>query len=239
MLRKELVIGYGVAGFLAVFVSHDLWARLFFQGHGGWTTVENVVVGPVIAFLSFVCSIGNVPLAAALWHGGISFGGVISFVFADLLTLPLFLVYRKYYGTGLAVRLSLTFWAVMATAGLAVEAIFAAVGWIPERAHGEVVHARLEWNYTTWLNLVFLVAFGVLFWLHRHRERFGGGHGYAIDPVCGMQVQIANAPATSTVGGGTTWFCSDRCKKRFENDRGRHPQGAPASAHDRCSGQAE
>jgi uncharacterized membrane protein YraQ (UPF0718 family) len=120
MLRKELVIGYAVAGLLAVLVPMDAWNDVFFQGHGIWTTLENVLVGPFIAFISFVCSIGNVPMAAALWHGGISFGGVISFIFADLIAFPLVLIYRKYYGTRLTLRIFFTFWAVMAAAGLIV-----------------------------------------------------------------------------------------------------------------------
>ena len=84
MLRREMAIGYLAAGFLAVLVPDRVWATLFVPGHGIWTSIENALVGPVIAFLSFVCSVGNVPLAAALWKGGISFGGVISFIFADL-----------------------------------------------------------------------------------------------------------------------------------------------------------
>src|SRR5207249_3632676 len=131
MLRKELVIGYGVAGFLAVAVPMNAWNDVFLRHHGFWTTLENVLVGPFIAFISFVCSIGNVPMAAALWHGGISFGGVISFIFADLIAFPLVLIYRKYYGTRLAVRLTLTFWAVMSAAGLIVEGLFSAFGGIP------------------------------------------------------------------------------------------------------------
>jgi uncharacterized membrane protein YraQ (UPF0718 family)/YHS domain-containing protein len=216
MLRKELVIGYVVAGFLTVLVPMDAWDRVFFQGHGFWTVLENVIVGPVIAFVSFVCSIGNVPLAAALWHGGISFGGTVSFIFADLITLPLVLIYRKYYGTALAVRLTLTFWAVMALAGLAVEGIFALFDWIPERMHGHVAHVGFEWNYTTFLNIAFFAVFVVLLWLSRNRGRFGSGAGYAIDPVCGMQVQKANAPATASHEGRQFWFCSDRCRERFE-----------------------
>src|SRR4029079_6797045 len=124
MLRRELVIGYVVAGFLTVLVPMDFWDKIFFEGHGFWTSVQNVLVGPFIAFISFVCSIGNVPMAAALWHGGISFGGVIAFIFADLIALPLVLIYRKYYGRALAVRLTLVFWAVMSTAGLLVELLF-------------------------------------------------------------------------------------------------------------------
>src|SRR5438477_4131544 len=105
MLRKELVIGYGVAGLLTVVVPMAVWNAVFVEGHGFWTSLENALVGPFIAFISFVCSIGNVPMAAALWHGGISFGGVITFIFADLLALPLVLVYRKYYGLRLTLRL--------------------------------------------------------------------------------------------------------------------------------------
>ena len=98
MLRREMAVGYLAAGFLAVLVPDRVWATLFVHGHGIWTSIENALVGPVIAFLSFVCSIGNVPLAAALWKGGISFGGVISFIFADLVAAPLVLIYRRYYG---------------------------------------------------------------------------------------------------------------------------------------------
>src|SRR6476469_7721642 len=121
MLRRELVLGYGIAGFLTVMVSTETWNSIFLKGHGFWTTLENVIVGPFIAIISFVCSIGNVPMAAALWHGGISFGGVIAFIFADLIAFPLLLIYRRYYGRGLALKLLAIFWAVMSTAGLTVE----------------------------------------------------------------------------------------------------------------------
>jgi len=216
MLRKELVIGYVVAGFLAVMVPIGLWNDLFLHGHGFWTTLENVVLGPVIAFISFVCSIGNVPMAAALWHGGISFGGVISFIFADLIAFPLVVIYRKYYGTRLAIRLSLTFWAVMAAAGLITEGLFSAFGAIPSTRPKNIVATHFSWNYTTFLNIVFVGAFAVLYWLYRNRERLGGGRGYALDPICGMQVQMANAPATSIRDGQRYFFCSDRCRERFE-----------------------
>jgi uncharacterized membrane protein YraQ (UPF0718 family)/YHS domain-containing protein len=214
MLRKELVIGYLVAGFLGVMVPMTAWNDVFFTGHGFWTSLENVIVGPFIAIVSFVCSVGNVPLASALWHGGISFGGVIAFIFADLITFPLLLIYRKYYGTRLALRLLVWFWAVMAVAGLAVEGLFGLVGEIPE-ARQHVEHSTISWNYTTFLNIVFLALFAYLYYLKRNRTRFGGGHGTAIDPVCGMQVQTANAPATAVVDGTRHWFCSDHCKARF------------------------
>ena len=227
MLRKELVIGYGVAGLLAVVVPMTAWNDVFFRGHGFWTVLENVLVGPVIAFVSFVCSIGNVPLAAALWYGGISFGGVISFIFADLITLPLFLIYRKYYGKAIAWRLLLVFWAVMAAAGLAVEGLFSLAGQVPHRAHGMVVHTRLEWNYTTFLDIGFVVVFAVLLWLAHNRARFGGGDGLAIDPVCGMQVRIADAPASVHHDGVTYYFCADRCADRFRADTVTGPPARP------------
>jgi YHS domain-containing protein/uncharacterized membrane protein YraQ (UPF0718 family) len=222
MLRRELLIGYGIAGFLAVMVPMDVWNKVFVTGHGFWTSLENVIVGPFIAFISFVCSIGNVPMAAALWHGGISFGGVISFIFADLIALPLVLIYRKYYGGRLTLRLFFWFWAVMSTAGLIVEGIFYVFGAIPTSRPETIVTTHFEWNYTTFLNIVFLGVLGVLYWLYRHRERLGGGTGYAFDPVCGMQVRTINAPARTHHHGQTYFFCSDHCRERFESDPARY-----------------
>ncbi len=221
MLRKELVIGYTVAGFLAVLVPVRAWSVVFLHGHGFWTSVENVIVGPFIAIISFVCSIGNVPLAAALWHGGISFGGVISFIFADLIAFPLLLIYRRYYGMKLTLRMLAVFWGVMATAGLLVEGIFLAAGIIPTTRPTTVAPAHFEWNYTTYLNIVFLALFGLLYWTYRNRERLGGGSGYALDPVCGMQVEMANAPASVPHQGHRVYFCSDRCRIRFDADPAR------------------
>ena len=211
MLKRELVIGYLVAGFLTVYVSMETWNRVFFHGHGFWTTLENVIVGPLIACISFVCSIGNVPMAAALWHGGISFGGVISFIFADLIALPLLLIYRKYYGTALTVRIFFTFWALMATAGLAVEGIFALFGAIPTSRPEAIVPEHFQWNYTTYLNILFLGVFGVLVWLSRRRP----SEVHATDPMCGMQVEKSTAPAHLVHDGVDVWFCSDHCRDRY------------------------
>ena len=222
MLRSEMVIGYLVAGFLTVLVPASAWNALFMQGHGIWTSIENAIVGPVIAFLSFVCSIGNVPMAAALWKGGISFGGVISFIFADLVAAPLVLIYRRYYGGALTLRLVGLFWAVMAAAGLAVEAIFSVAGIIPTHRSTQIVATSFHWNYTTVLNLIFLGVFAYLYWLYRNRDRLGGGAGYAFDPVCGMQVRTANAPARLTYRGSRQWFCSDHCAVRFRADPSRY-----------------
>jgi uncharacterized protein len=216
MLRKEMAGGYLVAGFLAVLVPVTVWNDVFVPGHGFWTSLQNVIVGPFIALIACVCSIGNVPLAAALWHGGISFGGVMSFIFADLIALPLLFIYRRYYGGRLALKLLLTFWAVMSAAGLAVEYLFLGVGIVPETRPATVVPTEFSWNYTTFLNIVFLLLLAGLWWLARNQQRLGGGAGYAIDPVCGMQVEVANAPARAERDGEVVYFCSDHCLHRFE-----------------------
>jgi YHS domain-containing protein/uncharacterized membrane protein YraQ (UPF0718 family) len=223
MLRREMIVGYLVAGFLAVLVPNSLWNTIFFRGHGFATSLENVVVGPLIAILSFVCSIGNVPLAAALWKGGISFGGVVSFIFADLITFPLLLIYKRFYGWALTLRILAAFWLVMAAAGLATEYIFAGTHLTPLGRPTQIVQPSFQWNYTTVLNLAFLGIFGVLFWLYRNRERLGGGARYAIDPICGMQVEKELAPATAQGGGHAYFFCSDRCRDRFVTDPGHRP----------------
>lgn len=232
MLRKEMVLGYLVAGFIAVLVPASVWNVVFFHGHGVATSVENALVGPLIAMLSFVCSIGNVPLAAALWKGGISFGGVISFVFADLITLPLILIYRRFYGLRLTVRMVAVFWLVMAAAGLATEGLFTLFGLVPHTRPAEVVQPQLEWNYTTFLNIAFLLVFAAQYWLYRNRDRLGGGSGHATDPVCGMQVEVANAPAHARHDGGDYSFCSDRCRERFVEDPARFATRGSASTRE-------
>jgi uncharacterized protein len=219
MVRKEIAAGYLIAGFLAVLVPVGVWNGVFASGHGFWTSLENVIVGPFIALISFVCSVGNVPLAAALWHGGISFGGVISFIFADLIALPLLFIYRRYYGGRLTLKLLAIFWTVMSAAGLAVEYLFRGVGIEPTTRPAVVVPTGFHWNYTTYLNLAFLVVLAGLWWLTRNQQRLGGGAGYAIDPVCGMQVEVAHAAARTEREGRLVYFCSDRCLDRFKATR--------------------
>lgn len=131
-------------------------------------------------------------------EGGISFGGVLAFIFADLLALPLVLIYRKFYGTRLAVRLALVFWAVMSVAGLITEGIFWLLSLTPSRQASEIAATHVGLNYTTVLNLIAVAAFGYLYWLYRNRERFGGGEGLAKDVVCGMQVRTSDAPAQAS-----------------------------------------
>jgi uncharacterized protein len=218
MLRRELVVGYTVAGFLAVLVPSSVWQAVFITGHGFWTSVENAIVGPFIAIISFVCSIGNVPLAAALWSGGISFGGVIAFIFADLIAFPLLLIYRRYYGTKLMVRMLVVFWVLMSTAGLLTELLFQAAGLVPTARPTTIAPAHFSWNYTTYLNLIFLALFGVLYWLYRNRERLGAGDRFARDPTCGMQIEKAHAPAWRDEAGERHYFCSDHCAERFDAD---------------------
>ncbi|TAM71655.1 MAG: permease [Microbacteriaceae bacterium] len=232
MLRRELLIGFLVAGFLAALVPPAAWQSIFLTGHGFWSSLENVAIAPLLAIISFVCSIGNIPLAAALWHGGISFGGVVAFVFADLIALPLLSIYRKYYGTRLTLRILAVFWAVMSIAGLTVEYLFRLIGISEPPRPANIAHGGVSWDYTTFLNIAALLVFGVLYWLYRTRDTRGGK--YAKDPVCGMQVETAHAPATRRTSHGVVYFCSDRCAHRFDSDQsatnhsGAEPAGGQA-----------
>ena len=230
MLRRELVAGFLIAGFIAELVPSTVWSNLFIVGHGPASSIENVLLGPLLAMLSFVCSVGNVPLAAALWHGGISFGGVLSFVFADLLTVPLLLIYRRYYGTRITLRLLGVFWAVMSLSGLITEYLFRAVGLVPSPHTKTVVATGVHLNYTTVLNVIALLAFASLYWLYRNRDRFGSDGDYAKDVVCGMQVERAHAPATTSYLGQTYSFCSDRCRVRFVEEPDSFAGGTDSAA---------
>jgi uncharacterized protein len=241
MLRKELLIGFIVAGFADAAVPVSFWRSLFLTGHGFWSVLENVILGPFLAIISFVCSIGNVPLAAALWTGGISFGGTVAFVFADLITLPLLLIYRRYYGTRLTARLLAVFWATMSAAGLVTEYLFRWAGIAPAPSaagHGVISGNVWGWNYTTIGNIIALAVFAGLYWLYRNRERSGGGAGYAKDPVCGMQVQVVHAPATARYDGTTYYFCSDHCRHRFTASPARYTEGTEPARDARHAGDA-
>lgn len=218
MLRRELLIGYLVAGVLTVVVPASIYAAVFFQGHGFWTDLENVIVGPFLAFVSFVCSIGSVPLAAALFQGGFGFGGTVAFIFADLIALPLVLIYGKFYGWRLALRLFFSFWAVMSAAGLAVDYLFLATGIPTPEPPAQIVPMRFEWNYTTFLNIVFLILGIAVYLVYRNRSHLVTDTKYATDLVCGMQVETAHAPATLQHAGNTYYFCSDHCQERFAAD---------------------
>jgi len=168
MLWKELLGGFLIAGFIATLVPHSWWQTLFWQsGPESLRLIENALVGPIIAILSFVCSVGNIPLASHLWANGISFGGVISFIYADLLVVPLILIYRKYYGTRPALYFTAIFYVAMVVAGIVVDLLFALFGLLPaERQASAVEHAMITWNYTSWLDLVAVVVFGVMLYLY-------------------------------------------------------------------------
>ena len=216
MLRYELIIGFIVAGMAAKLIPTSIWEALFLSGHGIIASIENVVIGPVIAFISFVCSVGNIPLAAALWHGGISFGGTISFIFADLVSLPLVLIYRKYYGTKIAIRLTLIFWLVMSLSGLITEAIFKSLKLIPVANHGMSHANQIGWNYTTILNVLALVLVSWIYWMYRTQIKSGEDQEFAKDWVCGMQVRISDAPANYELNGVTYYFCMPGCRDSFK-----------------------
>jgi uncharacterized protein len=161
MLWKELVAGFLIAGFLAALVPSDWWKFLFIEtGSPMLRLIENAAVGPIIAILSFVCSVGNIPLASLLWANGISFGGVISFIYADLLVIPLILIYRKYFGGRATVYIVFIFYVSMVAAGVIVDLLFAALNLIPQGARpvSPIEQAAFGWNYTTWLDFVAIAA---------------------------------------------------------------------------------
>jgi uncharacterized protein len=159
-----LDIGGGllIAGALAAWVPKDFWQAFFLQGHPILAKLWGPLVGPIVAILSFVCSVGNVPLAAVLWNGGISFGGVVAFLFADLIVLPILDIYRKYYGLKISAFLLVIFYVSMALAALAVEFLFEALHLIPQQRTIQIMEESIHWNYTTILNIVFLMLAAVL-----------------------------------------------------------------------------
>jgi uncharacterized protein len=159
---KDIAGGLLIAGALGAWVPQSFWQSFFLVQHPLAAKLWGPLVGPLVAVLSFVCSIGNVPLAAVLWNGGISFGGVIAFIFADLIVLPILNIYRKYYGARMTLFLLATFYVTMAAAGLVVELLFGALGLIPGQRAAKVVEASVTWNYTTVLNLLFLAVAAVL-----------------------------------------------------------------------------
>jgi uncharacterized protein len=156
--------GLLIAGALTAWVPNSFWQSLFFSSHHTFAKFWGPLIAPLVAILSFVCSIGNVPLAAVLWNGGISFGGVLSFIFADLIILPILDIYRKYYGWRMAGFLLATFYATMAAAGLIVEFLFQGLGLTRTQRNAKVEMANIHWNYTTVLNIIFLAIAAVLVW---------------------------------------------------------------------------
>jgi uncharacterized membrane protein YraQ (UPF0718 family) len=161
-ILRDLILGLLIAGAIAAWVPDRFWENFFITDHPTLSALWGPIVGPVVAIVSFVCSIGNVPLAAVLWNGGISFGGVVAFIFADLLILPILVIYRKYYGIKMMLVLLGTFYASMVAAGYLVELLFGAAGLIPTQRSAAVMQAGISWNYTTWLNIAFLLLAATL-----------------------------------------------------------------------------
>ena len=161
-ILRDLVVGLLIAGAIAAWVPDTVWQAFFFADSPVGSKLWGPVVGPLVAVLSFVCSIGNVPLAVVLWKGGISFGGVVAFIFADLLILPILNIYRKYYGLRMAAFVAATFYVTMVAAGYLVELIFGGLGLVPSPEHARIPDEGITWNYTTVLNIIFVLLAAVL-----------------------------------------------------------------------------
>jgi uncharacterized membrane protein YraQ (UPF0718 family) len=160
----DLVLGLLIAGALAAWVPNGVWARVFDSADPMMAKIVGPLIGPLIAVVSFVCSIGNVPLAAVMWNGGASFGGIIAFIFADLIILPILDIYRRYYGLKVAALLGVLFYVAMVGAGYVIELLFGALDLVPTGRNAQVMAEAITWNYTTWLNLIAIAVSALLFW---------------------------------------------------------------------------
>jgi uncharacterized membrane protein YraQ (UPF0718 family) len=159
---RDIIVGLLIAGAVAAWVPDSFWGHFFAIHHPLLSKLWGPLIGPIVSLLSFVCSIGNVPLAAVLWNGGISFGGVVSFIFADLIILPILVIYKKYYGTRMMLFIFGSFYLTMALAGYVVEFLFSGLGLVPTERHAKVNEMAVHWNYTSILNLVALTVAGWL-----------------------------------------------------------------------------
>ncbi|TKX60469.1 YHS domain-containing protein [Halorubrum sp. ASP1] len=233
MIWKDIVAGFLISGFVIVFVPQWVWNTLFIQGDGLLVTAENAIMGVTIAVLSFVGSMGNVPFAVALWGGGVSFAGIIAFVYADLITIPVLNVYRKYYGWKIMLYILGVFFVTMAFTGFLMELLFDALGIVPDLAGGETATEQtyFKLNYTFYLNLIAFALSGFLLYVYR---RGLGAPGQYRDPVCGMRTDDSEPSATHD--GETYYFCSQTCKETFEKDPDefvhQHPEAGTSQDHD-------
>jgi uncharacterized membrane protein YraQ (UPF0718 family)/YHS domain-containing protein len=222
MVWKEIVIGFLLAGFVGQLPNSFFNSLFITSAPAGLKLVENAIVGPLIAILSFVCSVGNVPLAAVLWSGGISFAGVIAFIFADLVVLPIIAIYRKYYGTDYALRIVALMFVTMVLAALVVDGVFSGAGLIPHaRPTRADIFGSIKIDYKLFTNILGAAMFGGLFALTLRRG--------ASDPVCGMKVDRAKAVQLD-FGGETLYFCSQHCLHAFEANRGQRDGNPGAHA---------
>src|SRR6202521_1165933 len=228
----DIGVGFLIAGALAAWVPNSVWQAFFLTNHPTLNEFWSPLIGPVISMLSFVCSVGNVPLAVVLWNGGISFGGVISFIFADLIILPILNIYRKYYGGRMSLYLLAVSYAAMALAGFLVGGAFQLLGLAPTNHHVTVFETQPSLNYTTFLDIAFLVLMAVLAWrfvttggmqmLRGHARGPEPDAKLVHDPVCGMSVAPAHAEYRSSRNGETYYFCSAGCKETFDKDPGKY-----------------
>ena len=208
MVWKEIVLGFLLAGFIGL-LGNDFFNGLFIEhAPAGLKLAENVIVGPIIAVLSFVCSIGNVPLAAVLWSGGISFAGVVAFLFADLIVIPIVLIYRKYYGGAFTARIVALMFVSIIIAALVVDALFSGLGLIPNiRPARADIFSSVKLDYKFVLNVLATALFAVLWALTLRRG--------ATDPVCGMRVDRSKALRVEGPDG-TVFFCSEHCRDAYK-----------------------
>ncbi len=243
-LYVDLGLGFLIAGAVAAWVPNSWWQAFFLTSNPTLNEFWSPLIGPVISMLSFVCSVGNVPLAVVLWNGGISFGGVISFIFADLLILPILNIYRKYYGGRMSLYLLAVSYIAMALAGFLVGGAFQLLGLAPTNHHVTVFETQPTWNYTTFLDIAFLVLIGVLAWrfvttggmemLRAHAHRPEDGAAMVQDPVCGMSVDPTTTTEKVEHAGTTYYFCSAGCRSTFEKNPARytphaHPRTTPGA----------
>jgi len=213
MLWREISIGLLLAGFAAQIPNSAFSSAFLTHSPEVVQALWGVVVGPLIAVASFVCSVGNVPLAAVLWSGGISFAGVVAFLFADLIVLPIVAIYRKYYGASYALRITAAMFVTMAAAALVIDALFSGAGLVPaSRPSRGAVFGSFAFDYKLILDAIALLAFAALFGM---TARSG-----VRDPVCGMRVDRAKA-VTATYDGETIHFCSAHCRDAYTSS---HPQ---------------
>jgi len=209
MLWREITAGFVIAGFVELLPMSVFNGVFITDAPAPVRLLENVILGPVVAVLSFVCSVGNAPLAAVLWAGGISFGGVMAFIYADLIIIPLVIVYHRYYGRRVAATVVALMFGAMVAAALAVDGIFSALGLVPTTRPSidSIVERGVTWNYTAVLNILFTLVAAALFALTFRRG--------ARDPVCGMTVDRRTA-LTLERGGRTHYFCGPGCRAKFE-----------------------
>jgi uncharacterized membrane protein YraQ (UPF0718 family)/YHS domain-containing protein len=252
-LYFDLGLGFLIAGALAAWVPNSWWQAFFLSNNPTLNEFWGPLVGPIISMLSFVCSVGNVPLAVVLWNGGISFGGVISFIFADLIILPILNIYRKYYGGRTALYLLGVSYVAMAVSGFLIGGLFRLLGLAPTNHHITVFETTPTWNYTTFLDIIFLVLMVVLAWrffttggpdmiramahppqgTDSHEKESHEMSTLAIDPVCHMSVDTTKPGPRSVHDGKTYYFCSQGCKESFDRDPAKYlgPAHAPGHSH--------